>query len=393
MTPVLLAVAAALAMQGNLPVAIEVNTRTTTEGRVLDIFCELPRGALVQVRENGEFVARYQLRVQALAESRNRLLAARVWNSEARRAALSAESTIAGRFEFVLPDSAAVAVIEVRDLASERRASGRTVLRVSGQPEVTTGSIPRRFTLEVVGAEGAAVRRFGIDDTVRAVARSATAAQPDSFLFRLSKQERPVVEHRAVAAELDSGRQAFFLYPVAGEPGRSRLRNGDYELTVYGISAGRADQRPGAQATLSVSYPFFLDDSVYRERVERLLHIATSEEIRKLLAAPPVERESLWRNFWSNRDRTAGVTGELDEAEYFARIEYADEKFRHGDLGFRSDRAKVYVIYGAPDQIETRPFELDSPAVEIWYYYAIGRSFVFVDRYGTGQFVLSRSRG
>jgi GWxTD domain-containing protein len=81
------------------------------------------------------------------------------------------------------------------------------------------------------------------------------------------------------------------------------------------------------------------------------------------------------------------------EEEYFARISYAEEKFRHGDRGYRSDRGRVYVVYGPPDQVESRPFELDTPAYEVWSYYGSGRSFTFVDRYGTGQFVLVSAGG
>ena len=76
------------------------------------------------------------------------------------------------------------------------------------------------------------------------------------------------------------------------------------------------------------------------------------------------------------------------EEEYFGRIDYAEEHFRHGDRGYLSDRGHVYALYGPPDQIESRPFEIDSPAVEVWYYYQLNKEFDFVDRFGAGEYML-----
>ena len=48
----------------------------------------------------------------------------------------------------------------------------------------------------------------------------------------------------------------------------------------------------------------------------------------------------------------------------------------------------IYIIYGEPEQVESHPFELNSKPYQIWYYYSLSRTFVFVDEIGTGDYEL-----
>ena len=54
---------------------------------------------------------------------------------------------------------------------------------------------------------------------------------------------------------------------------------------------------------------------------------------------------------------------------------------------WRTDRGRVYVIYGPPDDIESVLFQGEQVPYEIWYYYGGGNeSFIFADRSGTGDY-------
>ena len=92
--------------------------------------------------------------------------------------------------------------------------------------------------------------------------------------------------------------------------------------------------------------------------------------------------------FWKKKDQSPTTERNESEDQYFERIDYAEEHFGQGDRGYRSDRGHVYVLYGAPDQIDARPFEIDTPADEIWYYYQVNKRFEFIDRFGAGEYVL-----
>lgn len=54
---------------------------------------------------------------------------------------------------------------------------------------------------------------------------------------------------------------------------------------------------------------------------------------------------------------------------------------------WETDRGRVYVIYGQPDDIESELIQGEHVPYEIWYYYGGGNdSFIFADRSGTGNY-------
>jgi GWxTD domain-containing protein len=140
---------------------------------------------------------------------------------------------------------------------------------------------------------------------------------------------------------------------------------------------------------IKVSRPFYLDEEMWSLRVDQLQYIATPREMDRLNKALEPERDSLWREFWGEFDPTPNTKYNEREAEYFERIAYAEKNFSDGDLGWRSDRARIFVKNGPPDEIQRYPYEIDSYPYVIWYYYQNNLRFVFVDRYGFGQYILA----
>ncbi len=152
---------------------------------------------------------------------------------------------------------------------------------------------------------------------------------------------------------------------------------------------------------LTVTRAFYLDDRIWALKVAQLVYIATPSEMDVLENAQVEERDSLWTLFWHQHDPSPTTEFNEMEEEYFERIAYCEENFSHGDKGWRSDRAKVYVRYGSPDEIQRKPYQLHAEfpdpygnrshlydAYEIWFYYRANRQFVFADRYGLGEYIL-----
>lgn len=139
---------------------------------------------------------------------------------------------------------------------------------------------------------------------------------------------------------------------------------------------------------ITIASPFYLSTKGYLEKVDELRYIATDEEMKRLRQAAPTDRLKAWQEFWQKKDPTP--TTEENEAmvDYFKRIEYCNEHFGKGDRGYKSDRARIYVKYGPPDQIESNPFERATQPYEIWYYYNPSLQFTFVDLYGFGEYTL-----
>jgi GWxTD domain-containing protein len=139
---------------------------------------------------------------------------------------------------------------------------------------------------------------------------------------------------------------------------------------------------------VKVSRPFYLDEATWSAKVAQLEYIASPTERNILRNAAVAERDSLWREFWKTLDPTPTTAYNEREIEYYERIAYAEEHFSNGDRGWRSDRARIFVQHGPPDEIQAYPYELDSFPYEIWLYYKNNLRFVFVDRYGFGQYLL-----
>lgn len=124
-------------------------------------------------------------------------------------------------------------------------------------------------------------------------------------------------------------------------------------------------------------------------------YIATRTEIGqyKSLDSLSAKREFLY-NFWKGRNpNPEGERNEVKE-EYMKRVAYADEHFsRPGKKGYLTDRGRVLLLYGEPDQKDYYPSEPNLKPYEVWFYNQIegGVEFVFGDLGGFGNYELINS--
>jgi GWxTD domain-containing protein len=67
------------------------------------------------------------------------------------------------------------------------------------------------------------------------------------------------------------------------------------------------------------------------------------------------ERDQFIEQFWLRRDPTPDTVENEFKEEHYRRIAYANEHFQAGKAGFRTDRGRIYVMFGPPDEIEAHP--------------------------------------
>jgi GWxTD domain-containing protein len=135
----------------------------------------------------------------------------------------------------------------------------------------------------------------------------------------------------------------------------------------------------------------------YEKWLERdALYIITPEEKRAFLdLKTDAEREQFVELFWRRRDPNPETEiNEFKEA-YYERIAYANEHLSSvAAAGWKTDRGRIYIIYGKPDSVATGFDEKETKAwIEEWHYRyldAIGGEFkvVFVDVKSDGNFRL-----
>lgn len=67
------------------------------------------------------------------------------------------------------------------------------------------------------------------------------------------------------------------------------------------------------------------------------------------------EREQFIENFWLRRDPTPDTVENEFKEEHYRRIAYANEHYASGIPGWKTDRGRIYITFGPPDEIESHP--------------------------------------
>ena len=120
------------------------------------------------------------------------------------------------------------------------------------------------------------------------------------------------------------------------------------------------------------------------------------------------ERENFIKIFWDSRDPNPDTIENEYREEYYERIEYANEHFSSGIPGWKTDRGRIYIRWGKPDEVESHPSggSYNEPGYsdavttypfEIWFYRHLdgpgdGVEVEFVDPTGTGEYRIARDR-
>ncbi len=132
-----------------------------------------------------------------------------------------------------------------------------------------------------------------------------------------------------------------------------------------------------------------IDEKSLDDEFSKAVYISTREETNIYSQLKGVEAKRRFLGaFWARRG------GVEFRKKYLERIEQANQKFTtRFSPGWRTDRGRVYIVYGAPDEVERYPYSENMKPYEIWHYYNLqgGVIFVFGDRTGFGSYELLHS--
>ena len=148
---------------------------------------------------------------------------------------------------------------------------------------------------------------------------------------------------------------------------------------------------------------------VYRQWLNGpVSYIITSEERSAFLHLETnEERENFIENFWQRRNPDPESAENTYKEEYYRRIAYTNEHYSSGIPGWKTDRGRIYIMWGKPDEVDShpaggpynRPFEegggeTSTYPFDDWRYRylpGIGENvqIEFVDPSGSGEYHLS----
>jgi GWxTD domain-containing protein len=149
----------------------------------------------------------------------------------------------------------------------------------------------------------------------------------------------------------------------------------------------------------------------YKDWLEKDVAYVITDEERKAFKklATDEERERFIEEFWRRRDPDPDTEENEFKEEYYERIAYANEHFASGIPGWKTDRGRIWIMYGKPDERETHPMggQYDRPSYEgggststypfeQWFYRYLpgvgsGVEIEFVDPTGSGEYRIARN--
>ncbi|MBI1796575.1 MAG: GWxTD domain-containing protein [Candidatus Eisenbacteria bacterium] len=287
-----------------------------------------------------------------------------------------------------VPPGSYHARITARDLNSGQESIATEKIEVPDYSRVPVGFADLELGLaDSTGRfEPVPTRRFGTD-VVRVAARAAlfdrragTWPRHYTLQYHVRDEDGQMLLTGSQEATVASSGDSLLIRPTRGD-----LFLGAYTFEVE-LVEGRSHWR--------VERSFEVDESgpprgkEFERILEALAYIATPEEMDWLHSMPPEQQAQAWEEFWRRRDPTPETPRNEAEIEFFRRLRYAEHHFQGFGPGWRSDMGRIYIKFGPPDQIESRPASSTEPQLEIWYYNQPYRRIVFADREGFGRFLL-----
>jgi GWxTD domain-containing protein len=149
----------------------------------------------------------------------------------------------------------------------------------------------------------------------------------------------------------------------------------------------------------------------YKDWLEKDVAYIITDEERKAFKKLETddERERFIEEFWRRRDPDPDTDENEFREEYYERIAYANEHYASGIPGWKTDRGRIYIMWGKPDETESHPAggaynresyegggSTSTYPFERWFYRYLpgvgsGIEIEFVDPTGSGEYRIARN--
>lgn len=167
----------------------------------------------------------------------------------------------------------------------------------------------------------------------------------------------------------------------------TRVGVGALTLTVSRTTASDTTRAP-----IFVTFGEDLPVATFSEMVSYLRYFGSAARLQNLRDAPPNARASAWAAFMRATDPDPATPVNEAMRDYFGRIAQANARFREeGGIGWLTDRGRVFVALGAPDQYyEPNTTDLNQRGrAQVWDYRRHRLQIVFIDQTGFGRWKMT----
>ena len=202
--------------------------------------------------------------------------------------------------------------------------------------------------------------------------------------YTVSDKKNNTIYKDSQMKNLDSGRVQIF----------NTIKDSSFSLGIYTLEVALKDSLNKTIASVKrafisrwIGIPSSITD--LDKAINQMIYIASTSEIDHIKDAKTMdEKLKRYLAFWKSQDPTPSTQDNEVFDEYYRRVTYANAHFSHYIEGWKTDRGMVFILLGPPDNVDRHPFDIDSKPYEVWEYYNLNRSFIFLDETGFGDYRL-----
>ncbi|OLB50932.1 MAG: hypothetical protein AUI08_04330 [Gemmatimonadetes bacterium 13_2_20CM_2_65_7] len=394
--------------------------RSASTQTVVDGFGRVPFTLLDPLTRGPDGMAAYRVTI-SVRDSANLELVTQSWTRTVPARVLSmARGSTLEHFTFAAKPGTYAVELTVRDSASERVARQRVSLTTyAASPPVSDLLLATGMRAAGSGSDSALssneLRKGGV--VIEAADRpllTPQQAQLGYYVERYSQTpETATVSVRIVRGDTATVvKTAPQLVPFGAGGGITRgmvdlagLPPGEYgfEVIVKGHDTTvtrRAPFRMGGMETVAMTAPVAPPD-IFTQLSEAqldtlygpLVYLMTSDEMGIYSTLTVQGKRDFLRRFWAKRDPTPGTAVNELQVDFYSRIKEANRRFREGGAaeipGWRTDRGRIFIKYGPPQEVMQRPQAGNTLPYEVWKYTRNrALKYVFLDQTQFGNYAL-----
>ena len=360
----------------------------------VDVFIQVPYTEIQFVKSDNKFEANYTITVSIFNKDKDKLVTEKIWNEKVVTTDFN-QTTSPQNFNLSLRSFDLSPGEYMFRSAYEDKDSRKTYAK---EDVVNVRDISSNFALSDIMLVEKRTNEGGdnkILPNIKKVISTRKGGLPlfyevysdTSSTFKIeydiSEKGNTVISYKTTKQMSKGRNQIFYTLPD------SSLEMGNFNISIVLKDIEDNELASTKQSFISrwVGFPSTAKD--LDEAVDQLVYIASPEEMSYIRKGETRDEKILrFKEFWKKKDAVPSTEENEVFNEYYRRIAFANANFSHYIKGWKTDRGMVYIILGNPNNVDRHPFEYNSKPYEVWDYYQLNRSFIFVDETGFGDYRL-----
>jgi GWxTD domain-containing protein len=368
----------------------------------LDVYIEVPYEVLHFIKDDDVFRASYEVTID-LYDSSNNLANEKIWMEKIETKnydeSISPKAGNLSQRSFALAPGEYSAAVQVRDVETNKTVRLKRTVKV------------RNFSKDDIGVSDLMlVKKIGTESSKKTIYPNISGnvgELTEGFYLFFEIYDRTKVDSvgiwvyvrdlKGTVMESDSFNQRIApgKTPTFVKVGTSHLSTGDYMIETQLVPLRLQLDGQHLEPVAVSSRPFMIrwkglpvSMLELNQAIDQLQYITDKDKIDEMKDVPEEKKRELFQDFWKKKDPTPNTERNELMEEYYTRVDYANKHFSHYVEGWKTDMGMVYIVFGAPSNIERHPFDIDAKPYEVWTYYDVNREFVFIDATGFGDYKL-----